>query len=151
MLEWWYWQYLLRFFYQSQGDAFFPPFAENMTHGPNGAGEDCVHFVPQLFTPQRDFFPFNDVPCHWEDWAIYVCEATPPRFLSALTCQAGYRPLNDFCYKLHSEIKTYDDAQQTCISEGATLIEPRSQADLHLLESEWGYYRKRWGKTQEWL
>ncbi len=65
-------------------------------------------------------------------------------------CQNGYRRVDDLCYKHYPEKKTYDDAQQTCVSEGATLIEPRSQADLNLLDSEWGHLEKMYEWT-EWV
>ncbi len=58
-------------------------------------------------------------------------------------CQDGYKPLNDYCYKYHPDKKSYDDAQKTCDSEGATLIEPRSQVDLDLIESEWGPHKTK--------
>ncbi len=46
------------------------------------------------------------------------------------------------CYKHHEETMTQHDAQRTCGSEGATLIEPRTKADVKLLESEWGQLGK---------
>ncbi len=48
------------------------------------------------------------------------------------------------CYKLHPITSSFDDAQVICASEGATLMEPRSDADLHLLQSKWGQYGERY-------
>ncbi len=62
---------------------------------------------------------------------------------SKLKCQDGYELLSDQCYKLHSDAKSYNDALEICIGDGGHLIEPRSQADLQLMESKWGLLKKR--------
>ncbi len=108
-------------------------------------GEDCVHFTPRTGTTRPDLHPFNDASCHSDDLAIGVCHAPLLPCYPALQCQAGYMQINYKCYKLHQETQSYDAAQQTCASEGAKLIEPRSQADLHLLQTLWGHFGERWG------
>ncbi len=133
--------YSFRFKYQSDDTKFALQFAEKQPD--NLGNEDCVHFTPKTGTPRSDLYPFNDVPCHWNEWAIFVCQADLKPPIPEVNCRHGYKPLNDYCYKLHLETKSYDDAQKTCDNEGGTLIEPRSQGDLDLIESEWGPL-KRW-------
>ncbi len=60
-------------------------------------------------------------------------------------CQKGYRYLNDMCYKLYKHPSSHSAAQSTCVREGATLIEPRSLADLNLMDAEWGHLREGCG------
>ncbi len=127
---------LCRFQYQSDDTNFALHFAK---HQPDDwkRREDCVHFTPK--TGQRPkLYPFNDATCHAKHWAVFVCQAGPQIPIPVEMCPEGYMPLNRKCYKLHPEKKSYPDAQQTCADEGGTLIEPRSNVDLVLIESEWG-------------
>ena len=152
----WYWclESFFRFIYESDGTNFVLHFGNGQPNDFDGQ-QDCVYYSPKTITQYLGLYPFNDFQCHFDDWASFVCQAPLLPCYQAVQCQmsqafsyppsqcqAGYQQVKDQCYKLHPENKTYDVAQQTCVSEGATLIEPRSQADLNLLDSEWGHLGK---------
>ena len=133
---------------------FFPLSFANGQPNNYGGREDCVHFAPKAGTDRPDLHPFNDAPCNQHNWAIYVCQAVPQPCYAALKCHTGYKQLYGRCYKLHLDIMSFDDTQRTCRHEGATLIEPRSRADLNFLNSQWGGLgkRSRWTKwIQQYL
>ncbi len=117
--------------------------------------EDCVHYSSNTSIDHPGLAPFNDAPCFYA-WAISACQAAPLPCYPALKrhmghtlhvpvieCLDGYTQFNGLCYKLHPETQSYDAAQQACAKEGATLMEPRNQADRDLLSSEWGPLGKR--------
>ncbi len=139
----WFWQFFLRFVYESDGTNFAFHISSNQ---PNYANQirDCVSFFSKTAVPL--FHPFSDVRCHGHSLVSYfVCQSAPLPCYVPIRCGNGYKQIRDRCYKLHPEAWSYVDAQKTCESEGATLIEPRSQVDLNFLESEWGHLGKRWG------
>ncbi len=135
---------LPRFLYQSDDTNFALHFAKNQPDDWKGR-EDCVHFTPETGTRRSDLYPFNDASCNAKNWAIFVCQAPrlPKHPIPIEMCPHGYKLLNRKCYKLHHETKSYREAQGTCANEGGTLIEPRSQIDLDLIESEWGQLKKQ--------
>ena len=132
---------LLRFVYQSDQTHFSLDFAAGEPNNYKGV-EDCVHFSPKSGT-RPYLHPFNDVACFLKDFAIPVCQAAPVPYDIGPLCQAGYKQVQYQCYKVHKTTMTHQQAQQTCASEGATLIEPRSQADFDLLQTEFGNIRER--------
>ena len=105
---------------------------------PDNLHENCVHYTPRTGTSRPYLYPFNDVDCDRRDWAFPLCESLTVNCCPKETCRDDYEEHNGKCYKLHSRKQSYDAALRTCISEGANLIEPRSQADLNLLNSVWG-------------
>ncbi|XP_078679028.1 uncharacterized protein LOC144914705 isoform X8 [Branchiostoma floridae x Branchiostoma belcheri] len=80
-----------------------------------GPGEDCVEYYPRQW---------NDKECH--DARKFICQVDT-------TENGGYIPYPsqpDVFFKLFAELKTYEAAKQTCLSNGGHLADVKTQ-ELH--------------------
>ncbi len=96
-------------------------------------------FVPGTGTKFPKTYPFLDVECSLGPFihrAAALCQAEKKTCSVKITCEKeDYLPVEGRCYKVYSREMSYDAAQSTCVSDGATLIEPRSNGDLKILRS----------------
>ncbi|XP_019626198.1 PREDICTED: uncharacterized protein LOC109471349 [Branchiostoma belcheri] len=79
----------------------------------DGSGEDCGAI--------RSDGLWGDVPC--QDSRPFLCQLTP-----ACRISDSYVNVRGTCYKYFAELKTYDEAQQTCAADGAVLAMPKDSA-----------------------
>ncbi|XP_066270066.1 macrophage mannose receptor 1-like [Branchiostoma lanceolatum] len=78
-----------------------------------GAWEDCA----VLFSSGH---LWHDIPCTYTRG--FICQL-------AIVCPiAGYVSFNGVCYKDFAELKTYDEARQTCAADGGLLAMPKDVA-----------------------
>ncbi|XP_050396406.2 uncharacterized protein LOC126814966 [Patella vulgata] len=50
-------------------------------------------------------------------------------------CDDGWHAYNGNCYKVHPEIKTWSLARDKCVSQGATLIMPKTQSEMDFIHT----------------
>ncbi|KAI8486417.1 hypothetical protein Bbelb_359160 [Branchiostoma belcheri] len=85
----------------------------------SGSGEDCVEYWPQ--TKKRTTNKWNDVSCFYKEKFICQVDTTEPQ---------GYIPYTDVYFKVFAQLKTYEAAKQTCLSNGGHLADVKTQ-ELH--------------------
>lgn len=97
-------------------------------------------------------------------WKSYLCESGLPfvckKYLNkieqetmdtwkyyATRCDAGWYPYNRYCYRLHKEAKSWNDALISCQSDNSGLISISSMADAELLHN----LLQRENITETWI
>lgn len=97
-------------------------------------------------------------------WKSYLCESGLPfvckKYLNkieqetmdtwkyyATRCDAGWYPYNRYCYRLHKEAKSWNDALISCQSDSSGLISISSMADAELLHN----LLQRENITETWI
>ncbi len=117
-------------------------------------GGKCAVFIPGTTTKRPKRYPFHVVDCSGGPFrrvAFPLCQAAKKVCSTPIKCPERYRPLGGRCYRHDARVMTYADALSTCRSEGATLIEPRSVADLNLMKAQWGPLGNRYSKGRSLL
>ncbi|XP_019641399.1 PREDICTED: collectin-10-like [Branchiostoma belcheri] len=91
--------------------------------------------VPYWISRESEDVDFYSEP---EDENCYICEAPP-------VCPvAGYVSFNGVCYKDFAELKTYDEARQTCAADGGLLAMPKDDATNTFIHNLGGGAGIRW-------
>ncbi|XP_078679012.1 uncharacterized protein LOC144914705 isoform X6 [Branchiostoma floridae x Branchiostoma belcheri] len=92
----------------------------------SGSGEDCVEYWPQT-QKKRTTNKWNDRSCFYKE--KFICQVDT-------TERHGYIPYTDVYFKVFAQLKTYEAAKQTCLSNGGHLADVKTQELRDFLLSE---------------
>ncbi|XP_066270068.1 uncharacterized protein [Branchiostoma lanceolatum] len=83
-------------------------------------------------------------------WNDLSCNGFTRGFSCQLVClKAGYVSFNGGCYKYFAELKTYDEAKQTCAADGGQLAMPKDDATNTFIHDLGGATRRWFGLTRD--